>query len=440
MKITINNKFNKGKVVVTYKFLFLMYLVSFLIIPNYAGIKISMLPLITAQRFFLVIIYISTFLNRKIQRNFVDSFKQNKFTFPIIIYLIVCLITTFFTGDINAFFGPLVDQILAFYLISYCFKNYLKLDEFLNIIKYLICFLGVLGIFEQITGFNIFTLLDSGMTQNLNNGSLTRDNVIRICTAFGHPLAYGLFLVIFFPLICYDINRKAVYILQNPILVILVVINVVLSGSRSCIATIFSEIFIILILSDKKRMGNILVSIISLALVTGTLIFIFYDTSFIEGMLRQIFYVIDELFGTNMALQFGGNSSIKNSSLYRDLLWSIFTNESFSYFIGKGTIYKTYLIINNTVVKSVDNFYIAMFIRYAIPGVVSILYIFYTNLKNAFLNFLSNKNRINYLLILSTIAYLFNLLIVDELATLKFMFIIFSITNIYGKNKDMMNL
>lgn len=434
MKITINNKFNKGKVVVTYKFLFLMYLISFLIMPNYSGIKISSLPLITAQRFFLIIIYAWTFFNKKIQRNFIDSFKQNKFTFPIIIYLIVCLITTFFTGDINAFFGPLVDQILAFYLMVYCFKNYLKLDEFLNIIKYLIYILCILGIFERITGFNIFTLLDSGMTQKLNNGSLMRDNVIRICTAFGHPLTYGLFLTIFFPFTCYDVNRKKIYILQNPIIIILVVINIILSGSRSCIGTVFFEIFIIFILSDKKRMGNILVSIIFSALITSALIFIFYDTSFMEGILRQIFYVIDELFGTSMALQFGGNSSIKNSSTYRTLLWSIFTNENFSYFIGKGTIYKPYLIINNRVVESIDNFYVNMFIKYAIPGVASILYIFYTNFKNAFLNLLSNKNKLNYLLILLTISYLLNLLIVDELATLKFMFIIFSITIVYGKD------
>lgn len=434
MKITINNKFNKGKVVVTYKFLFLMYIVSFLIMPNYSGIKISSLPLITTQRFFLIIIYTWTFFNKNIQMNFLNSIKQNKFTFPIIIYLIVCLITTFFTGDINAFFGPLVDQVLAFYLISYCFKNYFKLDEFLNIIKYLICVLCILGIVEQITGFNIFTLLDSGMTQKLNNGILTRDNVIRICTAFGHPLAYGLFLIILFPLTCYDVNRKKIYILQNPIIFILVVINMILTGSRSCIGTIFFEIFIIFMLSDKKRMGNILVSIIFSALITATLVFIFYNTSFIQGILRQIFYVVDELFGTNMALQFGGSSSIKNSSTYRTLLWSIFTNENFSYFIGKGTIYKPYLIINNRVVESIDNFYVNMFIKYSIPGVASILYIFYTNLKNAFSNLVYCKNKLNYILILSTISYLLNLLIVDELATLKFMFIIFSITIVYGRD------
>lgn len=434
MKITINNKFNKGKVVVTYKFLFLMYLVSFFIMPNYSGIKISSLPLITAQRFFVIIIYTWTFFNKKIQRSFVDSFKQNKFTFPIIIYLIVCLITTLFTGDINAFFGPLVDQILAFYLMVYCFKNYLKLDEFLNIIKYLIYLVCILGIVEQVTGFNIFTLLDTGMTQKLNNGSLTRDNTIRICTAFGHPLAYGLFLIFFFPFTCYDVNRKKIYILQHPIIFILVVVNMILTGSRSCIGTMFVEIFVIFMLSDKKRMGNILVSIIFSALITATFIFIFYDAPFMRVMLRQIFYVIDELFGTSISLELGGSSSIKNSSLYRDLLWSIFTNEKFSYFIGKGTIYRTYLVINNTVVESVDNFYVAMFIRYAIPGVVSILYIFYTNLKIAFLNLLSNRSKLNYLIILLTVAYLVNLLIVDELGTLKFMFIIFAITIVYGKD------
>lgn len=433
MKITINNKFNKGKLVVTYKFLFLMYLVSFIIMPNYSGIKISSLPLITAQRFFVIIIYTWTFFNKKIQRSFVDSFKQNKFTFPIIIYLIVCLITTLFTGDINAFFGPLVDQILAFYLMVYCFKNYLKLDEFLNIIKYLIYLVCILGIVEQITGFNIFTLLDSGMTQKLNNGSLMRDNTIRICTAFGHPLTYGLFLIIFFPFTCYDVNRKKIYILQNPIIFILVVINMILTGSRSCIGTMFFEIVIIFILSDKKRMGNILVSIIFSFLITATLIFIFYDAPFMQVILRQIFYVIDELFGTSISLEFGGSSSIKNSSTYRELLWRIFGNSNFSYFIGKGTIYKLRLIINNRVVESIDNFYVNMFIKYAIPGLVSILYIFYTNLKNAFLNLIITKNKLNYILILLTISYLVNLLIVDELATLKFMFIIFSITIVYGK-------
>lgn len=400
---------------ITIRSIFLLYLISFFLIPNYAGIKISGLPLLTAQRFFLIVIFFWIFFDKNVNRDFISTVKKSRFCMFFGFWLVVCIVTAIYNKDINSFFGPFVDQCLAFYLFYFFFSKYYSLHDIVKIITNILWILCICGIIEQFTKFNFFTLFDTGTTE-LNTGILLRDEAIRIKTAYGHPLAYGMILLLFCPFCCYDLKRNKIYIFEHKILFMLIVLNMFLTGSRSCIALFFIEFALIFIFSDKQKFGNMISYFTLIIFVSGVIIFIFKNTELIQLLFRQFYYVIDEIFGTNYSSLYGGNSSINNSSTYRDILWNIFSFEEFSPFIGKGTQYKPYFIILGRVVESIDNFYINYYIKYGIYGILFyILFVF----KNIKAGILAKNMNFNLLFVVPMILISINFFVVDEIGILR---------------------
>ena len=88
----------------------------------------------------------------------------------------------------------------------------------------------------------------------------------------------------------------------------------------------------------------------------------------------QITSILDELLGTELAVQFGADlTALSSSSNYRDQLKYIFTVDWLNPLLGLGRKRSFKSEINGSFIESVDNFYIAEYVRYAYPGMITYL-------------------------------------------------------------------
>lgn len=414
--------FNKAIKIIMLAFFLFQGLFSFRIVG----------PSITIQRFFLVIIYLWIFFNSNRQNDFWNSISGKKYKVIISFYLFVCTYTAVFRGDFNTIFGVFVDCILMYLLFLYVLFYIESPESVLSLICKIVSVACILGIIEYITGFNLFNHLT--FANDIIPESL-RDGILRIRVAYGHPLAYGMFLVLFFPFCCYDFKNSRVYLFNRPITLMLIIVNVLLTGSRSSIGVFGVELILIAIITARELKGKLLLTLIMVGVVGGFFFVAFLNNPFIQIVTRQIFYVVDELFDTQIAVDFGGDVSISSSSIARERLWKIFNYPGMSPILGIGVTEKRSFYIDNWMVTSVDNFYVNQYIKFAYPGVIATICMFAAYLWNCICAFKRYHSSIFLICLISGAAYMVNLMFVDELATMKYFFFLLAFTNVLIQNE-----
>lgn len=414
--------FNNAVKIIMWAFFLLQGLFAFRIVG----------PNITIQRLFLVIVYLWIFFNLERQNDFWQSIKGKKYRAIISCYLFICTYTAVFRRDFNTIFGVFVDCFLMYLLFLYILSYVESPESVLNLICKIVSIACILGIIEYITGFNLFAQLT--FTNDVIPESL-RDGILRIRVAYGHPLAYGMFLVLFFPFCCYDLKKSRIYLFNRPMTLMLVIVNILLTGSRSSIGIFGVELFLIAIITAKELKGRLLLTLIMIGIVGGFLLVAFLDNPFIQIAMRQIFYMIDELFDTQFAVDFGGDVSISNSSIARERLWKIFDYPGMNPVLGSGVTEKKFFYIDNWRVTSVDNFYVNQYIKFAYPGLIATICMFATYLWNCVRGFWVYHSSVFLLCLISGAAYMGNLIVVDELATIKYFFFLLAFTKVLIQNK-----
>lgn len=412
--------------------LFELYLISFLVAPNYFAILIPGLPLLSAQRIIVVIILLLIIVKKNILNAFLNSIKKistiEKISFTLIMISMLC---TGFINGMNNFFNPLFDWLIAFLLFRLMYIRYFSLNEVLDLIKKILWVLCISGLIEFLFKFNVFTLLDTGIS-GLNYGALMRGDSLRICTAFGHPLGYSLILNMFFPLMCYNANKKVINLLQNKRLFILMLINILLTGSRAGIAVFLAEAILIYLFTNHKYYSNLIFYSIIIVVLIGLVLAIASDMEFVQNILRTVMYVIDEILGTDYAVNFGGIKEIANSSKYREVLWQIFEIERYKTLFGRGNNIVIKIIIDGFFVESIDNYYINAYLRFGILGLFTFICLFVTYIMKLYIGIIKKeKKSLSILSLIILIGYLASLFIVDELGTMRYIMIIFSILSIF---------
>ena len=92
--------------------------------------------------------------------------------------------------------------------------------------------------------------------------------------------------------------------------------------------------------------------------------------------------------------------------------------------VGMGRNYSFSAKINGVAIRSIDNFYVAEYIRYAYPGLISyivfLLYHIFLLLKNA------RRSAICLCMGVCSICYVVMLYTVDSLNTLKYLYVLFA--------------
>lgn len=421
-----------------YRNLVLLYFICFWMLPNYFGVKFSGMPLITVQRALLIFLLFWTFCSKGKLNQTIFEFRNCCYTeryFLLMFFLSACI--TGARNGMNSFFNPLFDYIIPyiiFFTAYHCFYSFRDLCKVMNGMLVILCLFGIV---EFLFHVNVFDYLNTGMT-DLNYGSLTRGNDLRICTAFGHPLAYSMILNMALPLMCYNIKLNKIDFLYKKWTILLIAVNILLTGSRSGIAVFIVESLLIILLTDKNLAGRTYLYLFMAGVMAIAVILIANRNPIVQNILRSILYVVDELLGTKYALRYGGSSSITQSSQYRKILWELLSYKDLFTYFGHGNEYKISIRIGTWFVESIDNYYINQYLKYGLIGVIIIvslmLQYIYRLLKNAICCNMSKK-LLCYLFLISAVGYLCSLLVADEIGTMRIMFSIMAIAEVYCFNR-----
>lgn len=403
-------------------FLFAFLIIALIVMPQYFGIHIGID--FTCTRFANIFIILYMVFNRPIFTHFIKTATRCEVLWPLLMYLFVAFYTMIFRADFKAFFLVFI-EILTFFMMVYGIRYVVGVQKAIQWTIGTAYFLTIYGLVEFVYGKSIFLKFLSTVPNNVSNSY--RSGHYRIMGPCGHSLAYGLLLLLFAAIACYDYKRDRLYLFQRPFLLALVLINVFLTGSRSTLGVVFVVLGLIFIGSDrtckKKSISIGIIFILAFALI----LILIRNTGMGQYLLGQIMSVVDQVFGTSYAVAYGVDvQTLQNSTDYRKSLPLIFKLDWLNPLVGRGNKFSG-AEINGTYIQSVDHYYVCQYIRYAYPGLIS--YVLYMLVAAIVLirDSFRYKSNLSKMVLIGLSAYFLNLWWVDALQTLKFAYLFLAI-------------
>ncbi len=420
-----DNSFNEPELR-NLKVLFFLYgflIFGSIIMPQYFGVHIGYD--ITCSRLANILIILYMLRSPKIFTHFYKTILRCAITVPIVLYLFVAAYTMVFRIDINALFLVFLEMLTLFMLI-YGIRYVVGVRRAIKWVRGCAYFFGVYGLIEYACGQSLFLKFFKTMPTAVVNSY--RSGHYRIMGSCGHTLGYGLVLLLFISLACLDEERNEMNLMKRPVLYVLLLMNVFLTGSRSTLGIAVMESAIILLFSNRDNIKKSLLAVSGLVIVLGLFLLVFNQSSMGQYLLGQIMSVVDQFLGTEYAGMFGVSlETLKNSTSYREVLPDIFKLDWLNPFIGRGLKGFGGAEVNGVFVHSIDNYYIAQYIKYAYPGMISYILFMVVLLVVLIRDILEHKSAIAKAVLIGAFCYYLNLWWVDALQTLKYMYVFVAI-------------
>jgi len=402
----------------------LFLIVTLFLMPQYFGIHIGYD--ITCSRFANILLIIYILFNLKVVLAFIDNAFRCAVTLPLFAYLFVACYTMIFRADINAFMMVFL-EILTFYMLLFGIRYVIGVIRSIKIILFCAYFLGFYGILEYLVGHSLYLQFLSTVPNTVAN--VYRSGHYRIMGPCGHPLGFGLLLLLFLAIACYDIDRDEIYLFKRPVLLIVLFFDIFFTGSRSTLGLAVIELAAILLFSGVKNIKKSLTVLLVLGIFACLFLFINRNNGLGRYLMMQIASVIDTALGTRYSELFGSEiGRLDSSEEYRRFLPQIFGLDWLNPFLGRGVKrgFGAEFIGEDGVlvyIQSVDNFYVAQYIKYAYPGLITYVVFVATSLINLFKNGFRYRCALFTLIAITLSIYFVNLWWVDALQTLKFVYI-----------------
>lgn len=399
-------------------------LVSAIVMPQYFGIHIGWD--ITCTRFADMLLIVYVFFNKNVFLKFSETVVKSVVFIPLALYIVVAGYTMVFRVDINAFMQPFL-EILTFYMMMFGIRYVIGCRRAIQIIIKCSYFLGIYGLVEFAAGRSLMLMFLKTLPTAVSVGY--RSGYYRILGPCGHALGYGLLLMQLIAFACYDLDRDEIYVFQRPVLIILLFVNVFLTGSRSSQAIVIIELIIFFFFSEKekkKRTASWLLGLLSFLIL---FLLVAYKSKIGNYILLQITMLVDQAFGTTFSLNFGAEASrLEDSEDYRKFLPLVFTLDWLNPFVGRGIKRPFASQIFNSkgeyvFVESIDNYYVSQYIKYAYPGLVSYVLFIISTFVCMIKKFTRCGSKLLKALFVAFVCYFVNLWWVDALQTLKFLYI-----------------
>lgn len=408
-----------------------IFILATIIMPPYFGIPVPGFDL-TAIRMMIIILMIFICCNRDRLYDFIGTVKYNKYFLAVVPYIFVITYTTVFRTDLKAFLNPFI-EIYTLFLTVYVVEKSLGIEKTIQLAigsYYLFAFQGIAEYFRGESFFKYLRTLDGALV----GGNFVRAGQYRIMGPAAHALGYGMILTVGIPLITMDLKNKKMYLFQRPVLLLLMFVNIMFTGSRSAFAVFFVEIILIFILSGKAEKKKTLVFGTIAVLFLTVLLLALSGTSVGRYFMLQITSVVDEIFGTTFSLNYGATLITQQSSDYRDYLWYVFKVSWLNPLIGIGRSRSFSTVINGVVLESLDNYYIAEYVRYAYPGMFAFIFYFLYMLIKMLIKIIRDKDEYTKAFFISIVAYAISLYFVDSLGTLKFPYLVMALFICHAKD------
>lgn len=402
----------------------LAYMFSLYVLPQYFGIANPLFDL-TIVRITIIVAVIFIINDKERTASFKQIIVTEKMGLVLIPYFMVLLYTMVLRVDINAFLNPFI-EFLEMYLLIYIIRDTFGFKQSVKIFLGFIYLLVILGVIESITSVSPFSYLVT--IKGIYTGRYLRGGHYRIMSNAGHSLGYGLMLITALPFAAYDYEKEELNIFRRPVFLGLLIFNIFMTGSRSTLGVAFGEIFAIFLLSDFKYIKHNTMLLLSSFTIFAFLTFVLQRTSFGSYVMLQITSLVDSLFDTTYSVKYGANYlQLRQSKAYRDLLKRIFHVEWLNPILGIGRKRGFKSMVDGKRIASIDNFYIAEYVRYAYPGMVSyILFLVYMGLRMAYDIYKTHSAAIRMVFI-GSVFYCLHLYIADSLQTFKYLYVLFAL-------------
>lgn len=408
-----------------------LFLFSVYVLPQYFGLPLPVFDL-TILRIMIIGMTVLIIDQENRKRDLVDLIQHSGFTHFLIPYLITIFYTMVLRADLNAFLNPFI-EIYTLYLVVYVVKYVLGWKKSIVWIIRFSYLLTVLGVLEYVIHRSPFSYLET--IKGIYTGIFIRSGHYRIMGPCNHSLGYGLLLISLTPFSCYDLEQQRVSMTKHLWLLLLFMVNIFLTGSRSTQAVFLLELGILYMFSPKEDKKKVILIGISAASVFAAFLVVFHNTSIAKYIMLQMTTLLDTALGTSLSNQYGAsNSALESSSNYRDQLIKIFQVDWLNPFLGIGRKRSFACQINGSFIKSVDNFYIAEYIRYGYPGLFTYILFLGYFVTTIVKKIIKQHSSICKVLLAGILCYLVNLYWVDSLQTLKYLYLLFAIY--YGAASD----
>ncbi|MBR3579560.1 MAG: hypothetical protein IKN95_01010 [Lachnospiraceae bacterium] len=415
-------------------------LITLIVMPQYFGIHIGYD--ITCSRFSNIILIVYGVLQYRVLNLFLNSFMRCSITIPLILYLFVSLYTMVLRVNINAFMLVFF-EILTLYMLIFAIRYVIGIKRAIKIIIGCAYFLSVYGFVEFAAGHSLMLQFLSTVPNSV--ADCYRSGFYRIMGPCGHPLGYGLLLILLIAISCYDYEKRIIYLYRRPVLLIMLLSNVFLTGSRSSQGVALVEIVIILLFSKGASLKKTV--FYTLLFLGGLCIFLTltFKTRIGNYILMQATTLIDHVLGTEISVRFGADiTTLRNSEDYREYLPMIFQLDWLHPLLGRGvqgTFGAEFVKENGEMVyiHSIDNYYVLQYIKYAYPGLFCYVAFIITCLVTMIRKIFVNGSDLSKILMIGFCCYFINLWWVDALQTLKFVYIfiaLFFAEKLWQQEKD----
>ena len=404
-------------------FLMAFLLITDFVMPQYFGIHLGYD--LTCIRLGDICIILYMIFNRKLFTHFCSTVMKQGIFIPIALYLLVAFYTMVLRTDLNAFFLVFFEM-LTLLILLYGIRYVIGCSRAIRMIIGCAYFLSIYGMVEYVYGKSLFLQFLSTMPNNVAN--CYRSGHYRIMGPCGHPLGYGLLLLLFLAVASYDYERQEVYIFKRPLLFLLLIANIFLTGSRSTLGIVFLEIALLLVVSGKTNVKKSIFVLVIVVVVLALFLLLFQGTSVGRYMLMQLASLLDQLLGTQYAALFGADvTTLHNSEAYREFLPRIFTLDWLNPFLGRGVSSSFSAEIEGIYIHSIDNYYVSQYIKYAYPGLVTYCIFIIGVVVMMVRECVIYHSNLSKVLLIATVCYYVNLWWLDALQTLKFEYVIIAL-------------
>lgn len=417
------------------KLLYILMSVLFIadwVMPQYFGVHIGFD--FTATRVLNMLILAYFVMNRNAGNHFLKSMLDVQVTPYLALYMLVMVYTTVLRVNVNTFFLNFLD-ILTFYMVYYGVRYLIGVKKAIDWTVKVAWFLGIYGLVEYVLGYSPMVKFLQTLPYN-NVISSYRSGSYRIMGPCGHSIGYGLMLELLLVLICLDYEKDEMYLFKRPFLYCVLISNVFLTGSRLALGIAFFESALIVLFSKRKKRKETL--FVLMVFLIGFVAFeiVIFKTSLGQYIMMQITSLIDEALGTELAAGFGADTTwLKDSTSYRSYLPKIFGVKWLNPFVGQGANASFVFAIEDMYLKSIDNFYVALYIRYAYPGLIAYVLFFLMTIIKMVKKYIQDHSTVCMALAIGMLAYCVSLYWVDYLQTTKYMYILVAIFEAFCNEK-----
>jgi hypothetical protein len=401
----------------------IFYIFALYVMPQYFGIPNPVFDL-TIVRIAIIILLVFIAFDYTRLKDFLTLIVQEKMSLVMLPYIIVLLYTMVLRADINALLNPFI-EFLEMYLLIYVIKECVPVDKLIKIILVFIYILVLLGFVEMAMKRSPFSYLET--IKGVYTGQVIRNGNYRVMSSCVHSIGYGLLLVSAMPFVGIDLNDKSYNALKRPFLLIGIIINIFATGSRSSLGVMLAEVLIMFVLSDKKYIKKNILIVFTSVIAFVVILVPLHGTSIGQYIMLQITSLIDTLFGTELSIKYGADITLEQSADYRKLLQEVFHVSWLNPLLGLGRKRVFSTEVNGLAIDSIDNFYVAEYVRYAYPGMISYIFFLVYMGVSMLKDYIKTRSTIIKMLFIGTVCFCLHLYIADSLQTLKYLYVLYAL-------------